>query len=101
MHGRCDLRTAPRRNDEERRAALDGGYDLEQVLTTDDLVSGEDVFFSATGISDGDLVKGVRYRGTGASTQSLVMRSKSGTIRKVDATHKWKKLMTYSSLKFD
>jgi fructose-1,6-bisphosphatase II len=89
------------RNDEERRAALDGGYDLEQVLTTDDLVSGEDVFFSATGISDGDLVKGVRYWGTGASTQSLVMRSKSGTIRKVDATHKWKKLMTYSSLKFD
>ena len=89
------------RNDEERRAALDGGYDLEQVLTTDDLVSGEDVFFSATGISDGDLVKGVRYWGTGASTQSLVMRSKSGTIRKVDATHKWQKLMTYSSLKFD
>ena len=89
------------RNDEERRAALDGGYDLEQVLTTDDLVSGEDVFFSATGISDGDLVKGVRYWGTGASTQSLVMRSKSGTIRKVDATHKWQKLMAYSSLKFD
>jgi fructose-1,6-bisphosphatase II len=89
------------RNDEERRAALDGGYNLEQVLTTDDLVSGEDVFFSATGISDGDLVKGVRYWGTGASTQSLVMRSKSGTIRKVDATHKWQKLMTYSSLKFD
>jgi fructose-1,6-bisphosphatase II len=89
------------RNDEERRAALDGGYDLEQVLTTDDLVSGEDVFFSATGISDGDLVKGVRYWGAGASTQSLVMRSKSGTIRKVDATHKWQKLMTYSSLKFD
>ncbi len=89
------------RNDEERQAALDGGYDLEQILTTDDLVSGEDVFFSATGISDGDLVKGVRYWGTGASTQSLVMRSKSGTIRKVDATHKWQKLMTYSSLKFD
>ena len=89
------------RNDEERQAALDGGYDLEQVLTTDDLVSGDDVFFSATGISDGDLVKGVRYWGTGAATQSLVMRSKSGTIRKVDATHKWQKLMTYSALKFD
>jgi fructose-1,6-bisphosphatase II len=89
------------RNDEERQAALDGGYDLEQILTTDDLVSGEDVFFSATGISDGDLVKGVRYWGSGASTQSLVMRSKSGTIRKVDATHKWQKLMTYSALKFD
>ena len=89
------------RDDEERRAALDGGYDLDQVLTTDDLVSGEDVFFSATGISDGDLVKGVRYWGTGASTQSLVMRSKSGTIRTIDATHQWQKLMKYSALKFD
>jgi fructose-1,6-bisphosphatase II len=89
------------RNDEERQAALDAGYDLDRVLTTDDLVSGDDVFFSATGISDGDLLKGVRYWGTGASTQSLVMRSKSGTIRKVDATHKWQKLMTYSALKFD
>jgi fructose-1,6-bisphosphatase II len=89
------------RDDEEKREALDAGYDLEKVLTADDLVSGEDCFFSATGISDGDLVKGVRYWGTGASTQSLVMRSKSGTIRKVDATHKWQKLMTYSALKFD
>jgi fructose-1,6-bisphosphatase II len=89
------------RNDEEKRAALDAGYDLDQVLTTNDLVSGDDCFFSATGISDGDLLKGVRYWGTGASTQSLVMRSKSGTIRKVDATHKWQKLMTYSALKFD
>jgi len=89
------------RNEEEKRAALDAGYDLDQVLTTDDLVSGDDCFFSATGISDGDLLKGVRYWGTGASTQSLVMRSKSGTIRKVDATHKWQKLMTYSALKFD
>jgi fructose-1,6-bisphosphatase II len=89
------------RDDEERQAALDAGYDLDRVLTSNDLVSGDDVFFSATGISDGDLVKGVRYWGTGASTQSLVMRSKSGTIRKVDATHKWQKLMKYSSVKFD
>ena len=58
------------RNDEERQAALDAGYDLDRVLTSDDLVSGEDVFFSATGISDGDLLKGVRYWGNGASTQS-------------------------------
>ena len=71
------------------------------MLTTDDLVSGEDVFFSATGISDGDLLKGVRYWGNGASTQSLVMRSKSGTIRTIDATHKWQKLMRYSAFKFD
>jgi len=89
------------RDDAEKRAALDAGYDLEKILTTEDLVSGDDCFFSATGISDGDLVKGVRYWGTGASTQSLVMRSKSGTIRKVDATHKWQKLMKYSSVKFD
>jgi fructose-1,6-bisphosphatase II len=89
------------RNDEERRAALDAGYDLERVLTTEDLVSGEDVFFSATGITDGDLLKGVRYWGNGASTQSLVMRSKSGTIRTIDAIHKWQKLMKYSALKFD
>ena len=89
------------RNDEEKQAALDAGYDLDRVLTSDDLVSGEDVFFSATGISDGDLLKGVRYWGNGASTQSLVMRSKSGTIRTIDATHKWQKLMKYSALKFD
>ena len=89
------------RNDDERRAALDAGYDLEKVLTTEDLVAGDDVFFSATGISDGDLLKGVRYWGHGASTHSLVMRSKSGTIRRIEATHRWQKLMRYSALKFD
>ncbi|HEX5588564.1 MAG TPA: class II fructose-bisphosphatase [Acidimicrobiia bacterium] len=89
------------RNDEERTAALDAGYDLDHVLTTDELVSGDDVFFAATGITNGDLLKGVRYWGNGASTQSLVMRSKSGTIRKIEATHKWQKLMRYSALKFD
>lgn len=89
------------RNDDERRAAVDAGYDLTQVLSTDDLVSGEDVFFAATGITDGELLKGVRYWGEGASTQSLVMRSKSGTIRRVDATHRWPKLMRFSAVKFD
>jgi fructose-1,6-bisphosphatase II len=89
------------RNDDERRAAADAGYDLTRVLTTDDLVSGDDVFFSATGITDGELLKGVRYWGDGAGTQSLVMRSKSGTIRKIDARHRWHKLMRYSSFKFD
>jgi fructose-1,6-bisphosphatase II len=89
------------RDDEERAAALDAGYDLDRVLSIDDLVSGDDVFFAATGITDGELLKGVRYWGDGASTQSLVMRSKSGTIRKVDATHRWQKLMRYSSVKFD
>ncbi|HEV8625681.1 MAG TPA: fructose-bisphosphatase class II, partial [Acidimicrobiia bacterium] len=57
--------------------------------------------FAATGITDGELLRGVRFRGDGATTQSLVMRSKSGTIRKMDATHRWKKLMRYSSIKFD
>jgi fructose-1,6-bisphosphatase II len=89
------------RNDEERQKAIEMGYDLDKVLTLDDLVSGEDVFFSATGITDGELLRGVRFRGDGANTQSLVMRSKSGTIRKIDATHRWKKLMRYSSINFD
>jgi fructose-1,6-bisphosphatase II len=89
------------RDDGERQKALDMGYDLDKVLTLDDLVSGEDVFFSATGITDGELLRGVRFRGDGANTQSLVMRSKSGTIRKIDATHRWKKLMRYSSINFD
>jgi fructose-1,6-bisphosphatase II len=89
------------RDDGERQAAIDAGYDLDRVLTKDDLVAGDDVFFSATGISDGDLLKGVRYWGNGASTQSMVMRSKSGTIRTIEATHKWQKLMRYSALKFD
>jgi fructose-1,6-bisphosphatase II len=80
---------------------MDAGYDLDRVLTTDELVSGDDVFFAATGITNGDLLKGVRYWGDGASTESLVMRSKSGTIRKIAATHKWQKLMRYSALKFD
>jgi fructose-1,6-bisphosphatase II len=89
------------RDDNERRAALDQGYDLDKVLMLDDLVSGDDVFFAATGISDGELLRGVRYWGDGAGTQSLVMRSKSGTIRIVDATHRWKKLMTYSGISYD
>ena len=92
-------RLAPR-NDEERRAALDGGYDVERVLTTDDLVSSDDVFFAATGISDGDLVKGVRYFAGGAYTQTVVMRSKSGTIRTIDATHRWTKLKKYAALQY-
>jgi fructose-1,6-bisphosphatase II len=88
------------RNDEERRAALDAGYDLEKVLRLDDLVSGDDVFFAATGITDGELLRGVRYWGDGAGTQSLVMRSKSGTIRVIDAQHHWTKLNAYSAVKY-
>jgi fructose-1,6-bisphosphatase II len=88
------------RNDEERTAALDAGYDLDKVLMLDDLVSGDDVFFAATGITDGELLRGVRYWGEGAGTQSLVMRSKSGTIRVIDAQHHWTKLNSYSAVKY-
>src|SRR5437763_9104854 len=88
------------RDDGERRAALDAGFDVDKVLTIDDLVSGNDVFFAATGITDGELLRGVRYWGDGAGTQSLVMRSKSGTIRIIAATHKWTKLMRYSSVRY-
>jgi fructose-1,6-bisphosphatase II len=80
------------RDEEERRAALDAGYDLDRVLTADDLCSGEDVFFSATGVTDGDVLQGVRYRGPGATTESLVMRSRSGTVRRIQATHDRAKL---------
>jgi len=74
------------RTDEERQAAIDAGYDLTRRLTADDLVAGEDVFFSATGVTDGDVLQGVRYQGDrGATTESLVMRSRSGTVRRVSA----------------
>jgi fructose-1,6-bisphosphatase II len=81
------------RDDTERRAAVDAGYDLERVLSTDDLVSGEDVFFSATGVTDGDVMQGVRYQGGGsATTESLVMRARSGTVRRIAARHDRTKL---------
>ncbi|MHB8657228.1 MAG: class II fructose-bisphosphatase [Solirubrobacteraceae bacterium] len=76
------------RDDQERQAALEAGYDLDRVLGCDDLVAGDDVFFSATGVTDGDVLQGVRYQGDqGASTESLVMRSRSGTVRRVIARH--------------
>jgi fructose-1,6-bisphosphatase II len=78
------------RTDEERQAAIDAGYDVDRVLSTNDLVSGE-CYFAGTGISDGDLLKGVRYRGDGATTHSIVMRSRSGTVRLVTADHYWQK----------
>jgi fructose-1,6-bisphosphatase II len=76
------------RNDEERSAAVQAGYNLDKVLTCDDLVQGENAFFSATGVTDGDVLQGVRYQGErGATTESLVMRSRSGTVRRVQARH--------------
>jgi fructose-1,6-bisphosphatase II len=89
------------RNEEERRAALDAGYDLDAVLTADDLVKGDNCFFAATGITDGELLRGVHYDANGATTQSLVMRSKSGTVRRIDAHHRLKKLSVYSAIRFD
>jgi fructose-1,6-bisphosphatase II len=80
------------RSEEERQALVDDGYDLDRVLTTDDLVAGEDVFVAATGVTDGALLHGVRYTGTGAETASIVMRSRSGTVRRIEATHRWGKL---------
>jgi fructose-1,6-bisphosphatase II len=82
------------RDDDERQAALDAGYELDKILTVDDLVAGEDVFFSATGVTDGDVLQGVRYEGRGAhaTTESIVMRSRSGTVRRVRARHNRPKL---------
>ena len=88
------------RDDAEQRRALDAGLDLGQVLTTDDLVASDDVFFSATGITDGELMAGVRYRSGGATTHSLVMRSRSGTIRSIASEHQLSKLQAYSSVDF-
>jgi fructose-1,6-bisphosphatase II len=88
------------RNDEERRALADGGYDIERVVTTDDLVTGKDVFFAASGITDGTLLKGVQYWPDGATTYSMVMRSRSGTVRYVEAHHEFEKLERFSSIAY-
>ncbi len=89
------------RNDEERQAARDAGYDLERVLDRDALVGGEDVFFSATGVTDGDVLQGVRYQGdAGATTESLVMRSRSGTVRRVSARHDRAKLRALTGVRY-
>jgi fructose-1,6-bisphosphatase II len=94
-------RLAPR-DDDERQRAVDAGHDLDRVLSTDDLVSGENCFFVATGITDGELLRGVQYRaGGGCTTQSLVMRSRSGTIRSIDSLHSLQKLNAYAAVPFD
>jgi fructose-1,6-bisphosphatase II len=88
------------RDDAERRKALDAGHDLDRVLTTTDLVTGENIFFCATGITDGELMEGVRYTPQGPTTHSIVMRSKSGTIRDVRSEHRLEKLGRYSAVDF-
>jgi fructose-1,6-bisphosphatase II len=89
------------RDDAERAKAIDAGHDLSRVLTTDDLVASDDAFFAATGITDGDLLTGVRYRSGGATTHSLVMRARSGTVRNIYSEHELWKLNAYSSVDFD
>ncbi len=89
------------RDDDERQKAIDAGHDLDRVLTTDDLVSGDDCFFVATGITDGELLRGVRYRSSIARTHSLVMRSRSGTIRSIESEHQLSKLRSYSAIDFE
>jgi fructose-1,6-bisphosphatase II len=80
------------RDDNDRRVAAERGLDLEEILTIDDLVRNDDVVFAATGITSGDLLEGVRYRAGGAMSDSIVMRSKSGTIRRISTEHHWRKL---------
>jgi fructose-1,6-bisphosphatase II len=84
------------RDDEERQKLVDSGYDLDQVLTTDDLVGGDEVFFAATGVTTGALLRGVRYTPDGAITDSIVMRSRSGTVRRIEAHHSFGKLEALS-----
>jgi fructose-1,6-bisphosphatase II len=89
------------KDDAERERAIAAGHDLSRVLSTNDLVSSDNVFFVATGITDGELMEGVRYRAGGATTHSLVMRSKSGTIRNIISEHRLNKLRAYSAIDFE
>jgi fructose-1,6-bisphosphatase II len=100
MGGAMQSRLWPR-DDDERARAIAAGHDLDRVLTTDDLVRGDNVFFCATGVTDGDLLRGVHYHAGGCTTQSIVMRSKSGTVRMIDGYHRLTKLREYSSVDFD
>ena len=88
------------RDDEERRKLEDAGYDVDRVLMTDDLVSGDDVFVAATGVTDGALMRGVRSTKDGALTESLVMRSRSGTVRRIQAQHALDKLERFSGRQY-
>jgi fructose-1,6-bisphosphatase II len=88
------------RDDDERQRLVDAGYDVERVLTTDDLVSGDDVFVAATGVTSGALLEGVRYTREGAVTESLVMRSRSGTVRRIEAEHAFEKLGRFTGREY-
>jgi fructose-1,6-bisphosphatase II len=88
------------RNDDERALAAANGIDLERVYRTSDLVRSENVFFAATGITDGEFLRGVRYFSGGARTYSVVMRAVSGTVRFIDSRHDWTKLMRISGVDY-
>ncbi len=88
------------KDDDERQKAIDAGHDLSRVLATDDLVSSNNCFFAATGVTDGELLHGVRFHAEGATTQTLVMRSKSGTIRLMESDHRLGKLRKYAAVPF-
>ncbi len=100
MGGGMQARLWPR-DDDERQKAIEAGHDLDRVLTANDLVTGEDIFFAATGITEGALLQGVRYFHDSVRTESMVMRSKSGTIRILNSIHQLDKLRAYSSVDFD
>ncbi len=99
MGGEMQARLSPQ-SDEEREAVLGAGYDLDRVLTQDDLIQGDNCFFAATGLTDGQLLRGVRFDSRGARTQSLVMRSRSGTVRFIDARHRVRKLQEFSAIDY-
>jgi len=88
------------RNDEERQALIDSGYDINRILTTDDLVQSDNVFVAATGVTTGALLHGVRYVRDGAITDSLVMRSRSGTVRRIEARHQLSKLTQFTGREY-
>ncbi len=88
------------RDDEERQKLVEAGYDVERVLKTDDLVAGDDVFVAATGVTNGALLRGVRYTKDGAITESLVIRSRSGTVRRVEAEHRFEKLEQFTGREY-
>src|SRR4029453_12137634 len=99
MGGAIQAKLWPK-DDEERQKALDRGYDLDRVLNTEELVSGDNVFFSATGVTDGDLLNGVHFYSGGSAPQSIVMRAKSGTVRIIEAYHRLSKLNESSAIDF-
>ena len=94
LEGDMQCRLWPR-HDADRRLAEERGLDLEQVLGLDDLVRGDDVFFAATGVTSGDMLKGIEYWAGGARSESLVLRARSGTVRRIQTEHHWRKLQAW------